>query len=463
MSITSTLTTIGAAGAGGDINFVYEASHSSGNLILSAVCLDSQENIIATGGLTGTQDKVYVVKLDKNGNKLWDKLIAHSTSDTTAPMDGGIDVDSNDNIYLCLGTNTTSGATRLYKLDSDGNYQRHVTINRAYGKGNVTIGSTDAIWVSAYDTGSNGYFAGHYDTNLDDVYAYYFRADDTPEMFKFMYNNSSTRFYVYAEDRTGSEFYPYYIRLSDGTFEGPAVATNRISAAGPNITRIYSDWVNKTFSNSNSYRWAFSEGTIDNSQRMIVNLRWSSQTTGVSAAGITYHSDWNNGAWIQPYSCVGYGTTSGMLVGGQKRFGTEGDYAFIYRNVTPNTASSTRQVLAITHSSFTAVKTVSMRYSASSDFLVAGIGDATTNKTITGSGTGFIILKIPPQFTASAIAGTYGNTTLADKTGDFINLTATITNLTPDSILSGISSANSPDTNGSTSTATGISQTLTEI
>lgn len=459
MSITSTLTAIGAAGAGGDINFVYEATYSVGDMLATALCFDNQDNIIVTGHLGGgTYDEVYVLKLDKNGNKLWDKIIS-LPQDCYPPMDGGLDVDSNDNIYLCVSINSTD-ANWLWKLDSDGNFNASVKVSNISEKANVGVSSADNVFVAGGYSGAPGFVATEYDTSLNDTWSYYWRSNDTRGAYKFLRVAGNTLMYVLAPHRTSSNFHPYRVSTSTGFSQADPYML-RVTWTGPTGSQTFTAEDPVSWANSNSYDWFVGVDAIDTVYRAINYLRYSSGITASSSGGATYHSD--NNAWLVPYTAEGYGTTSGLMVGGEKRFGANPDYAFIMRNATPNGNSSTRQTIGITHSSFTAVKTVSIKHNSANDFIVAAIGESTTNKTTSGTGTGFIVLKVPTFYTASDIAGTYGNTTLADRTGELINVSGTITTTGADTLTNGTRNAVAPSTYGSIATATNVSETLTEI
>lgn len=114
MSLTQFITQLGAAGSGGESYWYSVFSTSNYSIALSSMAVDSSGNIYAAGG--GTD--VTVIKLDKNGNLLWDKQIyggSYSPGDV-----GGIALDSSGNVYICSTYNDNGF---VFKLNSSGTVQ----------------------------------------------------------------------------------------------------------------------------------------------------------------------------------------------------------------------------------------------------------------------------------------------------------------------------------------------------
>jgi len=99
MSLTSKLTTIAAAGSGGETALFILSLYGTINLYLNDITTDSSGNIIAVGSArdtvsSGNSDALNL-KLDTNGNILFSDLTGKSSADYFY----GVSVDSSGNIY----------------------------------------------------------------------------------------------------------------------------------------------------------------------------------------------------------------------------------------------------------------------------------------------------------------------------------------------------------------------------
>lgn len=450
MSITSTLTVIGAGGSGGFDSFIYEATSSGGTLTLSAVTTDSEENIIVAGKIATVG--VYILKLDPFGNKLWDKTI-DGTANFNAPSDGALLVDSSDNIYLNT-VQATTNPNRVYKLDgSDGSAIRYVNISNITTRASIDIGSNNQIWVAGGWSAGPGMVVEKFDTNLDDTHAYYFRGNDNVILTRFIQAYSNGDFaYVYAQDRDGSFSY-----LNSIDYFGGTVVTqqdNYLSdfdvAVPPPFSTNYAPG-RSYYIRKNSSDYIYGNINIDGSS-LSISVFASFGLGDPYGAAIIYHSDYNASTQPDIYfnTAAQYGG-SGLMLGGRKTGGLDENYAYIYQSTSVTGSSTFNKVLAITGADGDRV--LSMVHLPTSDFLVAGLGAS-----------GFTLIKIPAAFDTAGLSGTYGSVTLADKTGDFIQQSASALDNRPSGQLTvNTRTQVAPTTSVSTTDATGITKTITKI
>jgi len=104
--------------------------NASGSSSGGSVAVDSNDNVIISGGLFSNSD-VLVIKYDSSGNQLWITEVEGDEWD----YGGAVVVDSKDNILVTGNTASYgSGEADIWSLifDSDGN----LLWNRTYGGGN---------------------------------------------------------------------------------------------------------------------------------------------------------------------------------------------------------------------------------------------------------------------------------------------------------------------------------------
>lgn len=111
------------------------------------VKIDKQNNIYVTGYTTHSNDQLFILKLDKNGNQLWQYVYGGSG----ITRGHGIALDSSGDVYVCGQNNTNLVDILLMKFTSSGNS----IWNRSYDyKTNIDIGwdiavdSEDLIYVT---------------------------------------------------------------------------------------------------------------------------------------------------------------------------------------------------------------------------------------------------------------------------------------------------------------------------
>ena len=134
ITLSSTTTSVTEGGRRGDAEwFIQEGTTDdevSGGTNFHHVAIDSEMNMIVLGSTygdyagtnSGYSDVVYA-KFDPTGKKLWSKQLGTTYYDTASY--GGIDVDSNDNIYMFFTRSPAAGQAggklhRIKKVDKDG-------------------------------------------------------------------------------------------------------------------------------------------------------------------------------------------------------------------------------------------------------------------------------------------------------------------------------------------------------
>ncbi|MBD3192593.1 MAG: hypothetical protein GF308_18275 [Candidatus Heimdallarchaeota archaeon] len=132
------------------------------------ITIDSNEDIIITGTIVTEVDpyvfshNVFVLKYNSTGSRIWDTI--HMTSDDD---DGTcIALDSNDDIYIGGGTNSSSGSMFIQKYSSDGGFQwvsyYGTTAPREWARANgIVLDSSGDIYIAGTTDNSGG--------NLDDI------------------------------------------------------------------------------------------------------------------------------------------------------------------------------------------------------------------------------------------------------------------------------------------------------
>ena len=115
MSLTSKLTTIAAAGSGGDTALFILSLYGANNLYINDITTDSSGDIIAGGSSGYSTGSALNVKVGPNGNIIFSDLTGKSLYDNFK----GVSVDSSGNIYS-VGT-IYDGASQGYirKVSSD--------------------------------------------------------------------------------------------------------------------------------------------------------------------------------------------------------------------------------------------------------------------------------------------------------------------------------------------------------
>lgn len=123
MQLSKTL--IAAAGNAGSVpSFIVEVDDNINviNLNIRSIAVDHDENIIAVGyyalDQSGTTLRpVYVIKIDPEGNKLWEKQITAGQDLNPIPR-RGVAVDSNNDIFITC--NYGNNGQQLFRLSSSG-------------------------------------------------------------------------------------------------------------------------------------------------------------------------------------------------------------------------------------------------------------------------------------------------------------------------------------------------------
>lgn len=147
MSITSLLTTIGAAGAGGGSYWVNVLTNTDAGQF-QGINIDSNGEVIISGRQeNGTYDDVYVAKLDADGAVVWSKYIDLGT--TYGQSVGSVRkpaIDNSDNIYTAFNV-SQSGSSYINdwavaKMATDGSLSADIIMAGAstgYDRGDYII------------------------------------------------------------------------------------------------------------------------------------------------------------------------------------------------------------------------------------------------------------------------------------------------------------------------------------
>jgi hypothetical protein len=140
---------------------------------------DSKGNVYGTGWTlgdlggknSGSYDS-YVTKFDNNGNQQWIKQFGTSGDDQ--PVSNGLEIDSNDNIYMTgttdgnlVGGNAGSSDTWVTKYDENGNqlWTQQFGTSEYDSATTISVDNDGSLYVSGITEGSlGGTNAGSYDS-----------------------------------------------------------------------------------------------------------------------------------------------------------------------------------------------------------------------------------------------------------------------------------------------------------
>lgn len=163
MSLTSKLTTIAAAGSGGDNALFILSLYGATNLYINDITTDSSGDIIAGGSSGYSTGSALNVKVGPNGNIIFSDLTGKSIYDNFK----GVSVDSSDNIYS-VGT-IYDGGNQGYirKVSSDNTLlweKRIYKTGRQIALLDCDIGTTNEsrLLIGGYSTGSATALAFYY-------------------------------------------------------------------------------------------------------------------------------------------------------------------------------------------------------------------------------------------------------------------------------------------------------------
>ncbi|HID41824.1 MAG TPA: hypothetical protein EYP33_06695, partial [Pyrodictium sp.] len=156
-------------------NILWLKEYDGGSYDLGAkVAVDSQDNIIVTGGShNGSNYDYYTIKYDPSGNEIWNKRYDSGGDDYGFLGLMGIGIDSQDNIVI---TGYAKGNIHTIKYDSLGNVLWSKTYFNGWGT-DLVIDSQDNIYITGsigndialikYDSSGNEIFVKTYDAGGD--------------------------------------------------------------------------------------------------------------------------------------------------------------------------------------------------------------------------------------------------------------------------------------------------------
>lgn len=429
MSFTSTLTLIGAAGAAEDIYFAYTVTDPGGitRLTLQAVHVDSFNNIYAAGlarpGGTNidANNRLYVVKLDKNGNKQWDNLYYVGLTDPTTAEQfgtrgGGITTDSSGNVFITTNIYNDFGQT-IIKISADGSTIDNVIadsdvpakdssdVTSVSGVGNILVDTSGVVY-SIADGGSNakvktfandlssctaGYTIGEDHLPTAGRYVGFGRSGDDPHWFS---QAVPTTYWMFNEYDFSSNTYSsgdYLQTFSGITGFGGTVVYSGDARCGS---------VSPDYGNYKSYFYLSKNNDSGDESAVFTRYEYRS----VDAVGGIYPDTGDN---FRVWDCVAYLTSS--MVCGQYNISSSTGYGVAFRHSTTNISN----VLGFDHVDFRSGTTSRTKAVAVDADLVnrsmAVIGLAkglNQNKRDEG---GFCIVKLPFEFGTATEVGLHGD------------------------------------------------------
>lgn len=204
MSLTSKLTTIAAAGAGGESFWALRIGDGNASLDqrLHDIALDSLNNIFVCGNVTNSH--AYLAKISTEGEVQWQNEYQEGGAATRFE---GVACDSSDNIYVSGWANNNFGRAHLLKSNTSGVTQWSKYWNTTYGDTayDVVIDSSDNI----YFLGDQSAPAAVYKLDVDGTtlsskdYLY----GDLTDFFEGALNGSETILYCAGAVRRSGNIY----------------------------------------------------------------------------------------------------------------------------------------------------------------------------------------------------------------------------------------------------------------
>ena len=198
----------------GKIKWKIESDISSGADSVYGIAVDSNNNVILVGYDSSPGNEEWrIEKRDSNRNLIWVKQFDFSTGDDEAV---DVVVDSNDNIIVCGFDNVNGNPQwRVIKLDSNGNWLWNYTWNPSSGDDSAMacdVDSNDNILVGGWD-----YSPG------DDQWAVKKLDSNGNEIDSWTYNptSGSDRLFSLAVDRVDNSIYvggDHYVSGNDWNF-----------------------------------------------------------------------------------------------------------------------------------------------------------------------------------------------------------------------------------------------------
>lgn len=439
MSFTSTLTLIGAAGAAEDIYFAYTVTDPGGitRLTLQAVHVDSSNNIYAAGlarpGGTNVDadNRLYVIKLDKNGNKQWDNLYYVGLTDPTTvafwcTRPGGLTTDSDGNVFVVVNAYNDFGQT-VVKISADGSTIENViadsdisaTDNSRAQPGNIQIDSSGVVYSVA--KGASSARVKTFANDLSSCTAgYRIGADTVPEAGRFTgFGTSGDDIHWFSKVEGQNYWMLNEYDFSSNTYSSGDFL-ERVTGLFPYIDNTEVDQtarcgsISPDYGNYKSYLYVEQNGNNAGYQgRNLIFTRY--EYRDVNAVGSIYPTNEDNDD-VVAFDCLSY-LTSSMVVGGYK------PSAFIHYGLAfRHSTASIFQPIAFDHLDFRSASNAQTRAVAldadltNRTMAVIGLDRGTDNNNREDGG--FCIVKLPFSWNAADIAGTYGDLIISDYTSN---------------------------------------------
>jgi len=387
MSLISKLTTLGAAGVGGDSYWIFQenVSPTTAHAIYD-IDTDTQNNIVFSGYMNvGSDRRGWVAKIDTDGALQWSKYLDGVSQSYTY----GITTDSNDNVIsttMDFGNETFNTVS----LDASGNENW----KRKNGVTNKEHPESIACDVS------------------DNVYSYGWSeswSNGRPDTLTLKHNSSGTLlFKLWSGDNTNSS-----IDLIKGFDIAEVPSTGYMAVCGQSDKRttgsVYDAFIGKT-AKSNGY---------PNFIRVLYHASGNSRCMGVAADssgniyGLIYQS--SSGAYIAKYSSGGVFqwlkkiTVSGSnnFVPGKAIAVDSNDNIFVAWGFYPDSPvmklDSSGNILAnIYISDGSYINFAALEIDGNDNVVVTGYGDGVSD---------FLVIKLPNDLTS--VIGSYGSFTIS--------------------------------------------------
>jgi hypothetical protein len=470
MSFDSTLTLIGAAGAGEeDAAFVYDVVYNSdvSNLSINSVKPDSQGNIIGLGVFRGhTYDELYVVKLSPVGEKIWDVLIAASGvnlgGNSVARTEKAIAIDSSDNIYV-TGT-PAGGYTTIYKISADGVVQTDASsiYNYTSYTNSISANGNDEIGVTHNKSSYQSVIRidGDLDPNTQ-VRAGAFRGQGNSQYGISDWVDNNTLQFV-----TTSYSSPY-MRLNQYNFSSSTYSFGETCVSWdnsvPNPTYApYSDYPTSVapVAWGPSYQTSYGGYSNNSGNTCTCYLYTARYNMKAVYGGVIYHPSYYLNPYWAEWAATGYSSTGNIFTA---QFGQPtGGQAAVIRHARTFINGAIALSPTVSGSTNGRAVAVSTRWIAPFDGTGSWVYIAYARET---AAQGFTIIKLPILFQTSAgthdVDGVWGPITITEITG------LVAENMPPDvfqtQFSSGTTAYTAQSATAQTATVPTLTETITEI